>query len=99
MSSQLLAPNTESDILARILESDERELTPEAARYLLSLKLPSQDEDRVDELSEKARAGSLTGAESQELDDYLHVGSIVAVWQSQARRMLKRALATRYCSE
>ena len=91
MSSQVLTPNTESAILARILESDERELTPEAARYLLSIKLSTADEDRVDELSEKARAGSLTEAESEELDGYLHVGSLVAVWQSKARRILKHA--------
>jgi len=30
-------PNTETAILARMLESDERELTPEAARYLPSI--------------------------------------------------------------
>src|ERR1035438_5550682 len=91
MSSQLIAPNTEAAILARMLESDERELTPEAARYLLSIQLPSGDQDRVDELSAKARAGSLTEAEGQELDGYLHIGSLVAVLQSKARRRLKHA--------
>jgi hypothetical protein len=50
-----------------MLEPDDRELTPDAARYLLSIKLPTSDEDHVDELSAKARAGSLTEAESQEL--------------------------------
>ncbi len=90
MSSQVITPNTEAAILARILESDEQELTPEAARYLLSIKLPASDEDRVDDLSAKARAGSLTKAESQELDGYLHIGSLVAVLQSKARRLLRR---------
>jgi hypothetical protein len=71
INSPIFAPNTESEILARILKSDERELTPKAAWYLLSLKLPFQNGDRVAELLEKARAGPLTGAESQELDDYL----------------------------
>jgi len=91
MSSQLIAPNTEAAILARMLESDERELTPEAARYLLSIQLPSGDQDRVDELSAKARAGLLTEAEGQELDGYLRIGSLVAVLQSKARRRLKHA--------
>ncbi len=95
MSSQLLTHNTEAAILARILESEDRELTPEAARYLLAIKLPSSDEDRVDELSAKARAGSLTKAENQELDGYLHVGSLVAVLQSTARRLLKQAPSSR----
>jgi hypothetical protein len=38
------------------LESDERELTPEAACYFLSMKLASADDDRVDELSEKGES-------------------------------------------
>jgi hypothetical protein len=91
VTSQFLTPNSEAAILARILASDERELTPDAARYLLSMKLPPLDQDRVDALSEKARAGSLTQAETEELDGYLHVGSLVAVWQSKARRILKQA--------
>jgi hypothetical protein len=90
MSSQVITPNTEAAILARIVQSDELELTPDAARYLLSMKLPANDEDRVNELSAKARAGSLTEAETQELDSYLHIGSLLAVLQSKGRRLLKR---------
>ena len=89
MSSQVVTPNTEAAILARIIQSEERELTPEVARYLLSMKLPSSDEDRVQELSAKARSGSLTDSETQELDSYLHVGILLGVMQSKARRLLK----------
>jgi uncharacterized protein YnzC (UPF0291/DUF896 family) len=53
------------------------------------MKLPSSDEARVNELSAKAREGSLTEAETQELDSYLHIGSLLAVMQSKARRLLK----------
>jgi len=95
MSSQVITPNSEAAILARIIQADEEELTPDAARYLLSMRLPSADEDRVNELSAKARAGSLTDVESQELDSYLHIGSLLAVMQSQARRRLKEAPASR----
>jgi hypothetical protein len=94
MSSQVVTPNTEAAILARILiESDEAELNPDAARYLLSIKLPPKDEDRVNELSAKARGGTLTDSEQQELDSYLHIGSLLAVVQSKARRLLKHAPA------
>ena len=94
MSSQVVTPNTEAAILARILlESEDAELSPEAARYLLSIKLPARDEDRVNELSAKARAGSLSDSEQQELDSYLHIGSMLAVMQSKARRLLKHAPA------
>ena len=89
MSSQVATPNTEAAILARIIQADERELTPDAARYLLSMKLPVTDEDRVNELSAKARAGSLTETETQELDSYLHIGFLLGVMQSKARHLLK----------
>ena len=89
MSSQVVTPNTEAAILARIIQAEERELTPEVARYLLSMKLPSNDEERVNELSAKARSGSLTDSETQELDSYLHIGTLLGVMQSKARRLLK----------
>lgn len=90
MSSQLATPNTEASILARIIQSDDRALSPEIARYLISIKLPPDDEDRVNELSAKARAGSLSDRESTELDSYLHIGSLLGVMQSKARRILAR---------
>jgi hypothetical protein len=89
MSSQVFTPNTEAAILARIIQSEERELTPEVARYLLSMKLPPSDEERVQELSAKARSGSLSDSETQELDSYLHIGILLGVMQSKARRLLK----------
>ena len=88
MGSHVIKPNTEAAILGRIIEADE--LTPEAARYLLSMRLPASDQAHVDELSAKARAGSLTGVEGKDLDGYLHVGSLLAAMQSNARRRLKR---------
>ena len=90
MSSQVLAQNTEAAILARVIEADENEITPDVARYLLSMQLPDADRKRVDELSAKARSGSLNDAEEAELDSYLHIGSLLGVMQSRARRLLKR---------
>jgi hypothetical protein len=62
MSSLVAGPNTEAAILARVIESDSAAITPEVARYLLSMHLPEADRERVDQLSAKARAGSLTEA-------------------------------------
>jgi hypothetical protein len=95
MSSQVISPNTEAAILTRIIQLGQRELTSDAARYLLSMQLPSSDEDRVNELSAKARAGSLTEAETQELDSYLRIGNLLAVMQSKARRLLQPTAASR----
>jgi hypothetical protein len=91
MSSQVLTPNTETAILARVLQSEEGEITSEVASYLLSMKLPSFDEKRVSDLSAKADQGFLKEDETQELDSYLHVGMLLGVMQSRARRLLKRA--------
>ena len=90
MSSQVVAQNTEAAILARVIEADESEVTPDVARYLLSMQLPQVDRNRVDELSAKARTGSLSAAEEAELDSYLHIGSLLGVMQSRARRLLKK---------
>lgn len=95
MSSQVVTPNTEAAILARIIQADEKELTPDAARYLLSMKLPPDDEDRVNELSAKARAGSLTEAETQELDSYLHIGFLLGIVQAKARGLLQKESSSR----
>ena len=89
MSSQLVQPNSEAAILSRIIETDESEITPDVARYLLSMQLPEADRDRVNQLSARARAGALTSAEETELDSYLHIGSLLGVMQSRARRFLR----------
>lgn len=89
MSSQTVTPNTEATILTRMIQAEDRQLTPETARYWLSMKLPATDEERVDELSAKARAGSLTEPEKQELESYLHVGMLLGAIQSKARRLLR----------
>ena len=88
MSSQVVTANTEAAILARVIESDPSAITPDVARYLLSMQLPVADQERVQELSAKAREGSLSESETQELDSYLHIGRLLAVMQSRARRLL-----------
>lgn len=55
------------------------------------MRLPPSDEDRVNELSAPARTGSLSEAEAQELDSYLRIGSLLAVMQSRARKLLREA--------
>lgn len=91
MSSHVLTSNTEAAILARVIESDASAITPEVARYLLSMQLPGADAERVNELSAKARAGALSEGEAQELDSYLHIGRLLAVLQSRARRLLQNS--------
>src|SRR5437016_919332 len=89
MGSQTITTNSEAAILARLIQSHEQNLTPEVAHYLLSIEFTPTDTDRINDLSEKARAGVLTEEEYEELDSYLHVGNLLTIMQSKARRLLK----------
>ena len=89
MSSQAITPNSEAAILARLIQSQDRDLAPEVARYLLSFAFQPHDLERMNELSERAQRGTLTAGEREELDSYLHVSNLLAVMQSRARQFLK----------
>jgi len=59
------------------------------AKYLLSIDFEESDLERMNLLAERAREGSLTPQETAELDSYLHVGSLLSIVQSKARRLLR----------
>lgn len=88
MGSHVVTSNTEAAILARLMQSNERELPPEVARYILSIQFTPGDLDRINELSEKAQNGDLTDQEQIEMESYLHVGNLISIMQSKARRSL-----------
>src|SRR5450432_3336634 len=92
MSSQVVTPNTEAAILARIMQRRDS-MSPEVAKYLLSIDFDADDTARMNVLAERAREGQLTVEEAAELDSYLHVGSLLSIMQSKARRHLKSDLA------
>lgn len=90
MKTAKLSPQIEVDVWLRILHPD-RELTPKVARALLQLTFAQRDIDRMNELSEKARAGTLTSDEDAEMDEFERVGSILSTLKSKARQVLKRS--------
>jgi len=83
MSYQITSPNTEAAILARVIQIGKEELSRGAAEYLLSIRFGDADIARMNELSELAREGNLTGEEQAELDSYLHVSNLLAALQSK----------------
>lgn len=89
MSSQAAPPNTEAAILARLIQAHDT-MSREVAEYLLSIDFESSDLQRMNALAEHAREGILTSEEAAELDSYLHVGSLLSIMQSKARRLLGR---------
>jgi len=86
--SRTIRTNTEAAILARLLQSREN-MSRDVADYLMSIDFDAGDIERMNILSARAREGTLTGEETAELDSYLHVGSLLAILQSRARRFLK----------
>jgi len=88
VSSQLITPEGEAAIWARLIESQPQELTPEAARYLLGLGFTENDQARLQDLADRSQAGTLSEDEGREFDSYLHIGNLLAVMQSKARLVL-----------
>jgi len=82
--------NTEADILQRIIEPDAANLSPDAAKVLLSWRFTDDDRARMSELSEKASLGTLSDDEREELSAYLRMGHLLAIAHSKARQSLQR---------
>jgi hypothetical protein len=57
----------------------------------LSIRFGDRDTARMNQLSELARQGRLSGEEQADLDSYIHVGNLLAVIQSKGRRVLQRS--------
>ncbi len=76
-------------ILGRIIEPVRPSLDPHAARAILALDFTDADKDRMQQLSAKARAGTLTTEEQAEIANYERVGHLLNIMQSKARRSLK----------
>ena len=68
----------------------EGEPTPTAARALLKLQFSAADVQRMRELSAKARTGTLSATEKEEIDTYERLGCVLDILHSKARRALKR---------
>jgi hypothetical protein len=80
---------SEAAIFARLWDGKER-LTVPVARYILKLGFGDEDTARMHELAERNRAGELTPAEQEELDNFVRVGDLLAILQLKARKLLKQ---------
>ena len=80
---------TEAEIWGRTIRPGVGDLSPEAAREWLRLRISDADAERVRELSERANAGQLTAAEERELENYLNVGRTLEFLKAKARLSLR----------
>jgi hypothetical protein len=68
----------------------EGELSPSAARALLKLRFSQDDHALMDELSTKARAGTLSPREQALLDTFERLSCLLDIVHSKARQALKK---------
>ena len=87
-------PSRELAILSRIVGLDEPALSLAVAEGLLALRFSAADQERMNELAAKARAGTLTGDEQTDIEAYSRVNGLLGILHSRARRALKRGGAT-----
>jgi hypothetical protein len=66
------------------------QLSASAARALLKVRFSERDQALLDELSAKARTGSLTADEQTQLDTFERLGCLLDILHSKARQALKK---------
>jgi hypothetical protein len=99
MASSSSATSSEMAILRRVVDSDNEDLSPEAARALLRLRFGARDRARMNRLAAKNRDGKLKSNEELELENYIRVGQTLGILQSKARRSLGTAEKTAAVAE
>lgn len=65
-------------------------MSPDLARYVLTLDFPAKSHTRYTQLAAKAQEGNLSKGEEGELEDFLSVNTFLTIIQSKARVSLKK---------
>ena len=86
-SSTIVRPD--ASIWERVVDF-EHDLSPAAARALLQVTFSSRKQERMSELLDKGRSGTLTNAEEEEMDAYECLGCLLGILHSKARQALKK---------
>ena len=86
MTTQTLPPErTESEvaIFGRLIHAENGDLSPELARYILTLGFNSQDQAHITDLASRNQEGLLSSNEQEELHSYVKAGHLLARRHSQ----------------
>lgn len=79
-------------VLDRYLDPLTEVLSPGVAQKILDLRPTPEDAARVEELGEKANAGTLTEPEQDEYRALADIGTLIALLKAKARLALARHL-------
>jgi len=83
--------STDAAVFGRLIGPDHGDDSPEAAREILSLQFDDGDTERMQQLSLKARDGTLTAHEVAEIESDRRAGYLLGVLRSKARLSLTSA--------
>jgi hypothetical protein len=81
---------TEVAVFGRLLNNAKGEMSPELARYVLTLGFNDTDQARMRDLAARNQQGSLPADEQEELLSYVKAGHLLALLHSKARKALKK---------
>jgi hypothetical protein len=85
MSETTTALASESEILEQVIEPDTPGMSPEAAQALLRFRFKNAAVERMNELAEKNRQGTIGPSERALLERYLRVGNFLNLIHAKAR--------------
>jgi len=80
--------SSEAAILDRVFRPDAGGWTRAGAEAILSVGFSETDRERMADLLEKAKAGELLPEEATALENYRHIGRLLELMKSKARRSL-----------
>jgi hypothetical protein len=83
--------SSEAAILDRVFRPNVGDWPRAAAEAILSVGFDQNDRDRMTQLLEKAKAGELSTEDAETLENYRHIGRLLELMKSRARRSLQNA--------
>lgn len=89
MATKTMSENSGTAILARVIAPEKPTFSNDAAQQILSFDFTESDRKRMNDLAAKARAGTLSEQENQDLDNFLLVGHMLDLMHSKARMSLR----------
>jgi len=89
MSATTIKPPSDLAILRRIVDRGHSAISREAAQAIQRLDFDVADRKRMNQLAAKNRSGRLTQPEEAELNNFIHVGQVLGILKSKARKGMK----------
>jgi hypothetical protein len=85
--------STEAAILNRVIQPESGDWSRAAAEAILGIGFDPKDREVMTLLLEKAESGSLSTEEAEALENYRHIGKLLELMKSRARRSLHNTAA------